>query len=1215
MSISEQGLYDAPDHIGTWATLSAYGRVDGLLTAGDRDWYRVYLEGGRTYTMVMSDRDDPALAGDFPFDSRVKLYSAVGKLVALGSEDQTSNPDDSQIVFTPTVSGVYYVSADRSAFAGSVGSYTLELLAQGSSSDIPETLDTPQRLLLNTVLGGSLEVPTDLDMMKVDLSAGVNYAFNVVTTTVGNLSLGLYDSQGFLLRNLEAGDAFNVGTSGTHFLGIRSTDKSATGDYAVQWVHAPALLSIEGNYSSTQSTARENTGSMTFTVRLSQATGNAVSVYVTNQADLTASANVDFPAVNQLVAFAPGETVKQISIPLTNDSANEPAEVFRLSLTNAAGASVASRYALGYIFDDDYVSPTLNGASLFDNRSVYQWYLYSGAGANVVGAWQNYSGKGVQVAVFDSGIDPLHSELDGNLRRDLGRLAGDLTAGGDPLDADDNHGTAVAGVIASERNGSDIVGVAYNAQLVSIYNAFGSSWIAENYNAFLYAASFDVLNNSWGFAPQAAWRAAQWDWAFYDNFKTTNFQSQAEALKTLAETGRHGLGTVVVQSAGNSNSLGDDTNLHNYQNSRYIITVAASDYFGEVTSYSSPGASVLVTAPGGAERGYTGVYTTDRSGTDGYDGGDFTFINGTSFSAPIASGVVALVLEANPALGYRDVQQILAYSAHTSAVQTNTWAYNGATNWNGGGLHFDTVSHNLGFGMIDALAAVRLAESWHTPAATSANDVELTTTRHTPTAIPDGDLQGVTQTITETRPIVVERVEVTVDILHTYIGDLSLLLTSPLGTESWLMSRPGTNELAPFGAEQSGIDFVFNTVLSMGESSLGDWKLSVADNATLDAGELRSWTLNLIGKPVSEDNVYFYTNEYAAAASSSGGRSQLSDPSGYDTLNFAAVSSASLVDMTPGALSTIAGGFLSIGATTLIEAAIGGDGADSLTGNVLANELQGMRGNDTIRGAGGADNLLGGEGDDKLFGDAGNDVLMGDVGNDSLAGGDGDDALNGGVGSDSLGGDAGADTLNGDDGNDALAGGDGNDTLSGGAGDDIIVGGAGIDIAVYTLGKASYGVSRTGLAYTATATSGSDGVDSLEGTERLQFADGKLAIDMDGHAGQAAKLLGVVFGANAIHNQQYVGIALSLLDGGMGYEALANLAVSAAGKTSHADVVALLWTNLFGSAPTATQAAPVVAVLDGGLSVGALTVLAADLDLNAQHINLVGLIQTGIEFA
>lgn len=192
-------------------------------------------------------------------------------------------------------------------------------------------------------------------------------------------------------------------------------------------------------------------------------------------------------------------------------------------------------------------------------------------------------------------------------------------------------------------------------------------------------------------------------------------------------------------------------------------------------------------------------------------------------------------------------------------------------------------------------------------------------------------------------------------------------------------------------------------------------------------------------------------------------------------------------------------------------------------------------------------------------------------------------------------------------------------TLNGGAGNDTLKGGAGIDTAVYTGPRSAYTLNLTsganpGRTVQDQRTAASDGTDTLTSVERLQFADTKVAIDLDGHAGQAAKLLGAVFGASFVSNKQFVSIALSLLDQGVTYEQLATAAVSVTGKTSHVDVASLLWTNLFGAPPTPTQIAPIAAVLDNGMTIGALTVLVADTEFNASLINLVGLSQTGIEF-
>src|SRR5262249_23974291 len=133
------------------------------------------------------------------------------------------------------------------------------------------------------------------------------------------------------------------------------------------------------------------------------------------------------------------------------------------------------------------------------------------------------------------------------------------------------------------------------------------------------------------------------------------------------------------------------------------------------TSYSTPGASILVTAPGDF------IATTALNNNDGNPGNDFAFVNGTSFAAPIVSGIVAMMLQANPNLGYRDVQEILALSSHKLDPTSSSWAVNGATNWNGGG---NLVSNDFGFGLVDAHAAVRLAETW-TTTHTAANEASI----------------------------------------------------------------------------------------------------------------------------------------------------------------------------------------------------------------------------------------------------------------------------------------------------------------------------------------------------------------------------------------------------------------------------------------------------------------------------------------------------------
>ena len=94
-----------------------------------------------------------------------------------------------------------------------------------------------------------------------------------------------------------------------------------------------------------------------------------------------------------------------------------------------------------------------------------------------------------------------------------------------------------------------------------------------------------------------------------------------------------------------------------------------------------------------------------------------------------------------------------------------------------------------------------------------------------------------------------------------------------------------------------------------------------------------------------------------------------------------------------------------------------------------------------------------------------------------------------------------------------------------------------------------------------------------------------------------------------------MGAGLSLLDQGMSYQDLAAMAVSATKKSGATDICNLLWTNVFGKAPTAADIAPYKAMLDSGqMSIGALATLAADTSFNTTNIGLVGLSQTGIEY-
>jgi VCBS repeat-containing protein len=488
------------------------------------------------------------------------------------------------------------------------------------------------------------------------------------------------------------------------------------------------------------------------------------------------------------------------------------------------------------------------------------------------------------------------------------------------------------------------------------YGSAGSTaQIADELN---HQVNVDISNNSWGYGGY-----------FGDNFSSPSFVGSAAAIQNAAANGRDGLGTVFVFAAGNDRASGNNVNYHNFQNSQYTIAVAATDQTNHHASFSTPGAAILVSAPG------VGIVTTDRTGTDGYVSGDYVSVSGTSFSAPIVSGVVALMLEANPGLGYRDVQEILAYSARQIDPGSPRWSVNHADNWNGGGLHY---SPDYGFGLVDAQAAVRLAETW-IPGGTYANLAVVGAASSASAAIPDNNSAGISQTLTIAAGLLIDHVEVDVNISHTWIGDLRVELISPDGTRSVLVDRPGINPDSPsgYGSSQDNINFTLSSTNFWGETGTGTWTLVVSDNAGGQVGTLNSWALRLYGDAPSSDNVYVFTDEFGGLTGvGDAARHQLDDAQGTDTINAAAITSNSFLDLTPGATSTLAGGALAINAGTVIESAFAGDGNDTVTGNDAANRLWGGAGNDQLLGGEANDTLTGGTGNDSLWGGAGQDVAV-----------------------------------------------------------------------------------------------------------------------------------------------------------------------------------------------------------------------------------------------
>jgi hypothetical protein len=200
-----------------------------------------------------------------------------------------------------------------------------------------------------------------------------------------------------------------------------------------------------------------------------------------------------------------------------------------------------------------------------------------------------------------------------------------------------------------------------------------------------------------------------------------------------------------------------------------------------------------------------------------------------------------------------------------------------------------------------------------------------------------------------------------------------------------------------------------------------------------------------------------------------------------------------------------------------------------------------------------------------------------------------------------------------------LVGTPGDDEIAGFDGNDRLDGDGGIDLARYAARRAEAHVVKTADGWSVS--SAADGSDVLTGVERLRFADTHVALDLAGHAGSVAKILGALFGKASLANAVYAGIGLSLLDSGMSYADLVTPAVSSdafvqlAGGRTHGQFVDLVYRNVVGSAPDALQRGHFVGLLERGEQTQAsLALLAAETALNAQQIEMAALALVGLPY-
>ena len=706
-------------------------------------------------------------------------------------------------------------------------------------------LSTATPLSLGSSLTGRIDPGSDRDFFELDLSSASSQSDLWVYTTGELDTIGwLFDAEYRQLAeddDLTSGEEDNfhlraIVPSGVYYVEVRSAEME-TGDYTI---HAKAVTAV-GSTTGTATTLSVDSPVPGTIDMAEDADYFRFSITEPLNLALRGVSGNDDPIYGSIVDSIGTEIDVNVRTGFRIEDDFDPGTYFLRVSTPVEVTSHPIPYTIHAYEDTEYTdfledcgdaTDALTNPQITDSLYGCQWHLNNSDGEdiNIEEIWaEGIDGTGVNVSVVDDGMDHSHEDLIDNV--DASRNH-DYTGGGDIHHSLEHHGTNVAGVIAARANSLGVRGVAPLATIYG-YNFLAGSTDLNLANAMTRNGEITaVSNNSWGSrGPGLSQVSSFWE----------------IAIESGIRSGYNGKGTFYVFSGGNNHLTGGTSNLRETTNFYGVTAACAVNDADKRSSYSNMGANLWVCAPSG-DRGedHRGIVTTENS--DRYHNG----FSGTSASAPIVSGVAALMRQSNPDLTWREMKLILAASARKNDP-TNTGWVEGAQKFGADSAsdryHFN---HEYGFGMVDAGAAVAMAKEWSgklLPLQTAVVESDYPSIR-----IPDASANGppttVTQTLTmETAIEFIEFVEVNVSFQHDSFRDLEIRLVSPSGAESTL-----TVPFDTFNDDDPEIDFIplrdsfrFGSARHLGEDPNGEWKLLVTDNLEFEGGTLEAWDVTVYG--------------------------------------------------------------------------------------------------------------------------------------------------------------------------------------------------------------------------------------------------------------------------------------------------------------------------------------------------------------------------------
>uniref|UniRef100_A0A2S2QKG2 furin n=1 Tax=Sipha flava TaxID=143950 RepID=A0A2S2QKG2_9HEMI len=462
----------------------------------------------------------------------------------------------------------------------------------------------------------------------------------------------------------------------------------------------------------------------------------------------------------------------------------------------------------------------VNKGGLNDPKWPKMWYLNRGRDMdmNVQGAWEEgITGKGSVVTILDDGLEKDHPDLiknyDPSASYDMNNRDEDPMPRYDQMDTN-RHGTRCAGEVAASANNSLCsVGIAFGASIGGVRMLDGDVTDAvEARSLSLNPQHIHIYSASWG--PD-------------DDGKTVDGPGELATRAFLEgiSKGRGGKGSIFIWASGNGGREHDNCNCDGYTNAIWTLSISSATQNGHVPWYSEACSSTLATTYSSGSNYESQIITTDlhHECTSNH--------TGTSASAPLAAGIVALTLEANNKLTWRDMQHIVVLTARPTHLLATDWVINGVGR---------KVSHSFGFGLMDATEMVRLARRWKTVPAQHICNV---TAQVFEKLVPARSSVTIQLLVKECNSVnFLEHVQAKISLSASRRGDIKIDLTSPSGTKSTLLA-PRTQDNSHTGFNV----WPFMTVHMWGERPFGIWQLTIHNEGKLLAANITDWEMVFYG--------------------------------------------------------------------------------------------------------------------------------------------------------------------------------------------------------------------------------------------------------------------------------------------------------------------------------------------------------------------------------